>query len=125
MKKKLLLLAAAGMLGLGVFSVVRAEGSMFKGNSVNFGPGSVEERTEVVHTDNSGPQMQLRGNGSDDVVNGVKLRGDGSVDDNSSISSRNDMVNGVKLRGDGSVDDNSLSHSSGEDGTSSHRRGRN
>jgi hypothetical protein len=48
---------------------------------------------------------------SDDFINGVKLRGDGTVDDSFSASSQlsDDFVNGVKLRGDGTVDDNSAS----------------
>ncbi len=41
----------------------------------------------------------------DDRVDGVKLRGDGSVDDDQDEDSDDDRVNGVKLRGDGSVDD--------------------
>lgn len=46
--------------------------------------------------------------GLDDFLNGVKLRGDGSIDDNSTgASGSDDFVNGVKLRGDGTVDDNS------------------
>lgn len=48
---------------------------------------------------------------SDDFINGVKLRGDGTVDDDSGLGGfdddSDDFVNGVKLRGDGSVDDNS------------------
>lgn len=52
--------------------------------------------------------------GLDDFVNGVKLRGDGSIDDNSAAGSSDDFVNGIKLRGDGTVDDN-LPRNSGID----------
>lgn len=55
---------------------------------------------------------------NDDLIaRGVKLRGDGSIDDNSSISrsSSNDIVNGVKLRGDGTIDDNLPRHSGQDD----------
>lgn len=49
-----------------------------------------------------------RGDAADDFVNGVKLRGDGTEDDNlPRHSGLDDSVNGVKLRGDGTVDDNS------------------
>jgi hypothetical protein len=60
--------------------------------------------------------IKLRGDGSvddnqiglslSDMIFGVKLRGDGSVDDSQpgTTSASNDIVNGVKLRGDGSVD---------------------
>ncbi|GEM_PF-5210378 len=52
-------------------------------------------------------------NVNDDLLsaNGVKLRGDGTVDDNSTtrqIRGIDDFVNGVKLRGDGTVDDNGV-----------------
>lgn len=54
---------------------------------------------------------------SDDIVNGVKLRGDGSVDDTQpgAPSGGNDIVNGVKLRGDGSVDDSQPGNATGSD----------
>ena len=45
-----------------------------------------------------------RHSGQDDIVGGVKLRGDGTVDDNS-VSSTPGAVTTVKLRGDGTVDD--------------------
>lgn len=71
--------------------------------------------------------IKLRGDGtiddnstlvrsSDDFVNGVKLRGDGTVDDNSPRhSGQDDSVNGINLRGDGSVDDNTPRHSGSDD----------
>lgn len=45
---------------------------------------------------------------SDDLnADGVKLRGDGSIDDSQpgAVAGSDDIVDGVKLRGDGSVDD--------------------
>lgn len=46
--------------------------------------------------------------GADDfTAEGVKLRGDGSIDDSQpgAVAASGDIVNGVKLRGDGTVDD--------------------
>lgn len=81
-------------------------------------------------------ENEIRGQGdmADDFVNGVKLRGDGTVDDNlPRHSGLDDLVNGVKLRGDGTVDDNSTdsgrdrssndSSSSGRGGSSGSSRG--
>lgn len=47
--------------------------------------------------------------GEDVGADGVKRRGDGSVDDDRAVSAGNDDrdANGVKRRGDGTVDDNS------------------
>lgn len=45
---------------------------------------------------------------ADDInADGLKLRGDGTVDDTQpgTARTRSDLVNGIKLRGDGSVDD--------------------
>ncbi|EKE27203.1 MAG: hypothetical protein ACD_4C00003G0001, partial [uncultured bacterium (gcode 4)] len=42
----------------------------------------------------------------DDFVDWVKLRWDGSVDDNSSLNNADDFVNWVKLRWDWTIDDN-------------------
>lgn len=73
--------------------------------------------------------LKLRGNGtvddsqpgvatsSDDIVGGIKFRGDGSVDDSQpgQAGGSDDIVGGVKLRGDGSVDDSQPTQSSVDD----------
>ncbi|MDO8592993.1 MAG: hypothetical protein Q7R92_04485 [bacterium] len=61
----------------------------------------VKLRGDGTVDDNS---RQIRG--LDDLVSGIKLRGDGTVDDNlPGRSGVDDLVNGVRLRGDGTVDD--------------------
>lgn len=76
----------------------------------------------MVEDNSNNSENGLRVNNQDDVVNGVKLRGDGTVDDNSvSGNGQDDMVNGVKLRGDGTVDDNSPAGEDRDRGTNSGR----
>jgi len=78
----------------------------------NSGPSSDNQQQNAVpQTNRNAAGVKLRGNGTvDDNSNdrnasGVKLRGDGTVDDNGNDSNKS----GVKRRGDGSIDDNSNS----------------
>lgn len=72
-----------------------------------------------LRSKHAGEDIHFIGDDSVRVSTGVKLRGDGTIDDDfagarrASARSFDDRVNGVKLRGDGSVDDNGVSGRSG------------
>lgn len=125
--KAVILVVVAAVIGLtGIGTVVASENSkpgdlLFPVKQiVQDVTGSTQDQSKGTETENRGSETEET-RGGDDIVNGAKLRGNGSVDDNSvSGSGQDDVVSGQKLRGNGTVDDNSSSAST-DDSSGSNR----
>lgn len=77
------------------------------------GGGSSSGSSSGSVSSDSSSSVSVGGSSADDMVGGVKLRGDGTVDDDQTVVSGG--AAGVDLRGDGTVDDNLPRHSGLDD----------
>lgn len=106
-------LFAAAVIFL-VLSVAVIAGTAFAREAESGGGSSSVSSSGSASSDSSSSgSVSVGGNSADDMVGGVKLRGDGTVDDDQTVVSGG--AAGVDLRGDGTVDDNLPRHSGLDD----------